>query len=279
MADTVRASIYTRSIMRLSAIHVFPLKSGAARALPTAQVEPLGLADDRRFMVVDAAGRFITGRQVPRLVLIAATPLCGGGLRLEFPGLEPLEVRTPSADAPRRTVGIWDDRVDAAEVPAAEAWLTRALGRPAQLVHFDALAQRSVDATYARAGDVVGFADGFPLLLIAQASLDALNAKLAQPIPMLRFRPNLVVDGATPHAEDLWKRVRIGAVELEVVKPCTRCVFTTVDPARGALDPSGEPLATLKTYRRTPKGVTFGQNLIARGTGSIALGDAVEVLE
>jgi hypothetical protein len=95
---------------------------------------------------------------------------------------------------------------------------------------------------------------------------------------MLRFRPNLVVGGAAPHAEDQWRRIRVGAIELDVVKPCARCVLTTVDANDGAFDPSGEPLRTLKTYRRTPKGITFGQNLIPRGSGSISLGDPVQVL-
>lgn len=264
-------------MMRLESISVFPLKSGAPIARERAAVEPHGLAGDRRWMVVDAAGRFITGRQVPALVLVHATPR-DGGLRLEAPGHAPLEVATPRADAPRQSVTVWDDTVDAARASGADAWLTAVLGREARLVHFDADARRAVSPKYGAPGDVVAFADAFPLLLISQGSLDHLNAKLVAPIPMLRFRPNLVVSGCEPHAEDSWKRIRVGALELDVVKPCTRCVFTTIDPARGEPDASGEPLRTLKTYRRSPAGITFGQNLIARGLGTLEVGDRVEVL-
>jgi uncharacterized protein YcbX len=134
------------------------------------------------------------------------------------------------------------------------------------------------DGKYGNDDDEVSFADGFPLLLISQAALDQLNAKLAAPVPILRFRPNLVVAGTAPHAEDGWKRIRIGTIEFEVLKPCTRCVFTTVDFERGAFDAAGEPLRTLTKYRRSPDGVTFGQNLIPRGAGTIRVGAPVEVL-
>ena len=137
---------------------------------------------------------------------------------------------------------------------------------------------RAVDPDHSRPGDIVSFADGYPLLAISQAALDLLNSRLTRPVPMLRFRPNLVIAGTAPHAEDGWKRVRIGGVEFDVAKPCIRCVFTTVDFERGAFDPSGEPLRTLLTYRRTPKGVSFGQNLIPRGAGTLRVGDAFQVL-
>jgi len=132
------------------------------------------------------------------------------------------------------------------------------------------------DGRYGEDGDVVSLADAFPLLLISQGALDLLNSKVAQPLPMLRFRPNLVVAGTEPHAEDGWKRIRIGTLEFDVVKPCTRCVFTTVDFEHGRFDPSGEPLRTLKTYRRSPDGITFGQNLIPRSTGRLRVGDALQ---
>jgi uncharacterized protein YcbX len=142
----------------------------------------------------------------------------------------------------------------------------------------DALAVRAINPEYSRVGDEVSFADGYPLLMISLAALDALNVRLTAPVTMQHFRPNLVVRGAVAHAEDNWKSIRIGDVPFDVVKPCTRCVFTTVDPQRGTFDPDGEPLRTLTGYRRTPIGVTFGQNLIPRGRGQIRLGDPVEVL-
>jgi uncharacterized protein YcbX len=264
--------------MHLSAIHVYPIKSCAPLSPGEAAVETRGLAGDRRWMLVDDSGRFITGRQVPRTVLLRATPKASG-LQLEAPGAAPIAVAFPPADAARHTVTVWKDSVQAPDAGDAVAqWLHGVLGRAARLVYMDAAAVRPVKPGRGQPGDEVSFADGYPLLAISQAALDGLNARLAAPVPMLRFRPNLVIEGAAAHAEDGWRRVRIGAVEFEGVKPCVRCVFTTVDTGRGAPDPSGEPLRTLKTYRRTEDGVTFGLNLIPRGRGTVRVGDAVEVL-
>lgn len=265
--------------MQLTALHIYPIKSAAGCDLAEVTIEPRGPRHDRRWMLVDEAGRFLTGRQLPRLVLLRAEP-DDDGLALSAPGMPPQWAAVPMPDAARRTVQVWKDTVDAACAdPDADAWVSAFLGRPAHLVHMDAAARRPVKPAHARPGDEVSFADGFPLLLISQASLDDLNARLASPIPMARFRPNLVIDGCDPHAEDGWTRLRIGELEFDLAKPCTRCVFTTVDTARGAFDPGGEPLATLKTYRRGPDGITFGVNLIARGTGVLRRGDAVSVLD
>ena len=265
--------------MHLAAIHLHPLKSGATIALEAVRIERRGIEHDRRWLVVDPTGRFVTGRQVPRLVLVRATPIAGG-VELAAPGVEPLRVLAPEGNADRIAVTVWDDVVDAAACEAtADAWLSRVLGRSVRLAYMDELAPRRVDPAFARDEDRVSFADGFPLLLLTTGSLASLNARLVDALPIERFRPNLVVESPEPHAEDGWKRIRIGAIELDIVKPCTRCVFTTVDPATGAFDPSGEPLATLKTYRRTPTGITFGQNLIPRSFGEIRRGDPVEVLE
>ena len=267
----------------LSALHIFPLKSCAPRTLDAAVVEPRGLAHDRRWMVLDAGGKFLTGRQQPRLTLVSATPQ-DGGLRLDAPDMPTLLVPLPPATGARVETAVWGAPVTPLLADSqAHNWISTFLGAPCQLVHMDAGCVRAVKAKYAgqfgEDGDEVSLADAFPLLLISQAALDQLNSKLAQPLPMLRFRPNLVVAGTEPHAEDSWKRIRIGAIEFDVVKPCTRCVFTTVDLERGQFDPSGEPLRTLKTYRRSPDGITFGQNLIPRGSGTLRLGDALQVLE
>lgn len=262
----------------LSAIHVFPIKSCAALSPAQIAVEPRGLADDRRWMIVDANGKFVTGRLHARMPLIRATPLAHG-LRLEAPDMPSLEIGIPAAGAARRQVEVWKNQVDAVRADtAADEWLSRFLGQPLHLVHMDAAAHRPVNPDYGQPGDEVSFADAYPQLLISAAALDALNQKLAEPVSMLNFRPNLVVSGTAPHAEDAWKRIRIGAVEFDLVKPCTRCIFTTVDPLRGERRGDGEPLKTLTGYRRTPAGVTFGQNLIARGSGTLRVGDAVEVL-
>lgn len=262
--------------MWLSAIYVFPLKSGAPLAVERVQVTARGLAGDRRWMVVDESGAFITGRTEPYLVRVRAEPQ-GEALRLDAPGMPPVLAYPVSR---RETVTIWRDLVEArAACAEANAWIREVLGRPCRLVYMDEVARRPVDPAHGRPGDEVSFADAFPLLLISTASLDALNARLDVPVPMLRFRPNLVVSGTEAHAEDHWTRIRIGALEFEVVKPCVRCGFTTVMPETGTLDPRGEPLRTLATYRRGPTGgVTFGQNLIARGGGWLQTGDAVTVL-
>lgn len=262
--------------MQLSGLYLYPIKSTAPLEMQTALVEPRGLQHDRRWMVVDAEGRFLTGRQLPRLTLVRAQPV-PGGLSLDAPGMPPLLVPFPQTEA-TVPVNVWKNEVAAKPSGVGDAWLSEFLRRPARLVHMDAEVTRPMTDPQSRPGDQVSFADAFPLLLISRAALEGLNARLVKPVSMLQFRPNLVVDGVAAHAEDGWKLIRIGGVEFEVAKACTRCVFTTVDPLRGERDPDGEPLRTLIGYRRTPEGVTFGQNLIPRSSGGVRVGDAVEVL-
>ncbi len=261
----------------LSSIRIYPLKSAAALKPEHALVEARGLAGDRRWMVVDAVGKFVTARKHPRLLLIRADA-GGDGLVLDAPGMPRLHLE-PAPASPRLEVSVWRNQMRAMLADeVANAWISRYLGFAARFVHMDAEAIRPVDPDYSQAGDEVSFADGYPLLLISRAALDALNEKLELPVTMSRFRPNLVVADTLPHAEDGWRSIRIGQVRFDVVKPCSRCVLTTVDPHRGEFDPAGEPLRTLTGYRRSPGGVTFGQNLIPRGNGRIALGDEVEIL-
>lgn len=263
--------------MQLSDLYLYPIKSTAPLAVETALVEPRGLRNDRRWMVVDDGNRFLTGRELPRLTLVRARP-GPHGLALEAPGMPSLQVPFPEATATLPVV-VWKSAVAARPADgAADAWLSEFLQRPVRLVHMDAGVSRPMTDVHSQAGDEVSFADAFPLLLISRAALDGLNARLAKPVSMLQFRPNLVVEGAAAHAEDGWKRIRIGEVEFDVAKPCMRCIFTTVDPARGERDPEGEPLRTLVGYRRTADGVAFGQNLIPRTPGTLRIGDPVEVL-
>jgi uncharacterized protein len=265
--------------VQLSECFIHPVKSCASIAVGGLDIEARGPAHDRRYMVVDGDGRFLTGRKLPRMVLIRAEP-DGGGLRVQAPGMPGLAIAAPSDDATRIMVKVWGDEVAALSVAAdAAGWLSAFLETHVRLVYMDGAAHRRVDPDHGEVGDEVSFADGYPLLLIGQASLDQLNDRLAVPLPITRFRPNLVVAGAAPHAEDAWRRIRIGAIRFDVVKPCTRCVFTTVDPATGTFDTRGEPLATLKTYRRGERGITFGVNLIARDHGRVRVGDPLEVIE
>lgn len=267
--------------LRLSSIAIYPVKSCAALNLPMANVEALGLANDRRWMLVGAeTGKFITGRECPELVLLRAS-VANDGLELAASGRKPLSAFKAIFTDQQRQVRIWSDDVLAARANVAtNQTLSQWLGRPVELVYFDARSQRDLDQKYALAGDQTAFSDGYPILLISQASLDALNSRLSKPITMQRFRPNLLVSGAiAAHAEDNWRQVQIGAALFDVVKPCVRCVFTTVDAELGVRDPSGEPLNTLKNYRRSPKGITFGMNLIPRSPGAVLrLGDVVRVL-
>jgi uncharacterized protein YcbX len=173
---------------------------------------------------------------------------------------------------------VWSDRCAAQRGdPSADAWLSDFLGHACRLVFMPDEGVRPVDPRYAQPQDRTAFSDGFPLLLISQPSLDDLNSRLVEPLPMLRFRPNLVVEGCAPYAEDDWRHIRIGDLPLRVVKPCSRCKITTVDPYTA--ETGSEPLRTLASYRRQGKQVYFGQNLIHDRPGELALDMPVEVLE
>lgn len=264
---------------RLAALVVYPLKSAAGLGLDFADVGVRGLAGDRCWMLVDAEGHFITGRQCPRLTLLRTRALADGGL--EVTGLDGEVLRVPAPDGGvRLRSAVWGDPVDAADAgDVAALWFSNVLEQPVRLLHADAAMQRPLDPDYARAGDETAFADGYPLLLLSRSACDALSERVGRDLGWRRFRPNLLVDGVPPHAEDDWRRIRVGEVEFEVVKACVRCVFTTIDPDRGLPEADGEPLRTLKTYRRGQRGITFGQNLIPRGRGSVRVGDVVEVLD
>lgn len=264
----------------LASIHRYPLKSGAGQSLPQALLQRRGLQHDRRWMVIDANGRFISARTHPQLVRVSALVGEDGHLQLQYPGLPALRVALPGPDAEQVSATVWSSCV---QVPlcgdAAAHWLQQVLGEPARLVHMDDSVQRAVDPDYGQPGDEVSFADGFPLLLLSEAALQQLNHRSGHSLDLRRFRPNLVVAGTEPHAEDRWRRIRIGDIEFVLPKPCVRCVLTTVDPDLGSKDPTGEPLTSLKHYRRTPKGITFGMNVIAHGEGMLRVGMPVQVLE
>lgn len=265
--------------MHLSSILLYPVKSMRGHAVAAADVESRGLHGDRRWMLVDANARFVTARQHPRLLQFSAE-LIRDGLVLFAPDGSVRDVGEPLRSAQTIDVGIWKSS-SPARVADAEIndWLSQRLGIDVRLVHMADDCVRSVAVEWSRPGDIVSFADGFPLLLIGSASLDGLNARLARPVTMANFRPSLVVQTAVPHVEDTWRRIAIGNAEFDVVKPCTRCVLTTIDPDDATPAADGEPLATLKTYRREAIGVTFGQNLIPRSLGAIAANLPVRVLE
>ncbi|HSC83892.1 MAG TPA: MOSC domain-containing protein [Pseudomonas sp.] len=267
--------------MQVSALYRYPLKSARSESLGSARVEALGLAGDRRWMLVDTSnGRFLTQRLLPQMGRISALYNAAGGLTLSAPGCADLDVALPEPDSELRGVTVWSDSLRVPDAgDAAAAWLSSFIGRDCRLVQVPESRARQVDTGYAQPGDKVAFADAFPLLLIGQASLDDLSERVGRPLEMLRFRPNLVVQGSEPYAEDSWKRIRIGELEFEVAKGCSRCVLTTLDPQTGERSADREPLTTLKSYRERDGEVYFGQNLLPRGVGELQVGMRVEVLE
>lgn len=263
---------------RLSGLFVYPIKSCAPIAPKQAEVERRGLKHDRRYMLVDELGQFVTGRQFGMLVRITANPGTHG-LHVSAPGMETLTVRHPRGEQRRRAT-IWGQVVSALDAgDEAAAWFSTFCGRSLRLVHADAVMQRPVDPAYGNPDDAVAFSDGYPLLLISQQAVEELSERVGRRMEPGRFRPNLVISGVGAHAEDNWRQVRIGPVLFDVVKACERCVFTTVDPVTGERTGDGEPLRTLKGYRHNGKGITFGQNLIPRSKGAVHLGDTVEIIE
>lgn len=265
--------------MHVSEVYVFPVKSLRGIARDRATLDERGFQNDRRWMLVDEQDVFLTQREAPRLALVDVG-LGQDALLLRAPGMEPLRVPF-EAQGPLRPCRVWRSIVDSLVVSGeVDAWFSAFLERPCRLVYMPDSSRRVVNPLYVPRERIVGFADGYPLMLIGQGSLDALNERLVAqggaPVPMRRFRPNIVVAGTPPHAEDGWKRIRIGSIDVDIVKPCERCVITTVDIDTGVA--GKEPLRTLSTYRKVGSSVLFGQNAVHLRGGSIAVGDRVTVV-
>jgi len=264
-------------MLEVSALYYYPIKSLRGLAVDSAFVERRGLQGDRRMMVVDPDGMFLTQREIPKMALVSPA-IKDERLTLSAAPKENLVV--PLDERGRRySVQVWDDVCEAADLgDAAAGWLSEFLGRQVRLVRMTDDFVRKVNPKYAVApDDRTGFSDGYPILIISEASLADLNSRLETPLPMNRFRPNLVVRGCAPFAEDTWKRIRVGEVEIAVVKPCGRCEITTTDQdtaVRGK-----EPLKTLATFRRIDGKAMFGQNAIPLNEGRIKVGDEIEILK
>jgi uncharacterized protein YcbX len=261
----------------VSSLHIYPVKSMRGIGVQEARVAERGFEYDRRFMVVDAHRTFITQRQHPRLALVD-TSIEGSNLMISVSeaGAVRVPLELPAAD--RIMVQVWHDVVPACTVSAqADEFLSTFLGIACTLVFMPDDAQRPVKQPYAREHEHTSFADAFPFLLTSESSLEDLNHRLEKPLPMNRFRPNIVVEGTAPYAEDGWNRIRIGSAEFRVVKPCSRCATTTVDQSTGVR--GEEPLRTLAQYRGRDGTVNFGQNLIHTKAGVISVGHPVEILE
>ena len=266
--------------LTLTGLYLYPVKSLGGYAVPAADVTARGLRHDRRWLLVDERNRFMTQRQQPELALLAVAPAHNGFLlsHRQRPDLLPLFI--PFEATPDRTlfVTIWDDLVWAWRgTPEADAWLAEALGRPCHLVYMSDMVRRDVEPEHNPEGQLVSFADGYPFLLMGEAALSDLNARLAQPVLLNRFRPNLVFGGGAAYDDDTWEQFAIGDVPFRAVRGCGRCVLTTIDQQTATKSPTGEPLRTLATYRKADSSTLFGQNVTGPDQGRLHLGDAVTV--
>lgn len=264
----------------LSDIYIYPIKSLGGIRVTEATVEKRGLQYDRRWMLVDETGCFMSQRKYAKMALLQAE-LLPDGIRVthKTKTIAPLLIPFEANDEKSLLVTIWDDVCFAFQVtPEANAWFSEVLEIPCKLVHMPENAIRPVDPEYARPKDVVSFADAYPFLIIGQESLNDLNSRLPEPVPMDRFRPNFVFTGGQAFDEDTWTEFKIGETTFYPVKPCARCVLTTINQETG--QKADEPLKTLATYRSRNNKVMFGMNLIHNGTGNILkVGQKVEVID
>lgn len=256
----------------VSQLNVFPVKGLKGIAVDSAMLTDRGLANDRRFMVVDRDGLFLSQRELPRMATIW-TEIAEGELRIAAPDLGEVALPLAPTDGEPLLVEIWNSTCRAiAPSPEADRWLATCLGRSCRLVYMPEETVRMVNPRYAGPGHRVGFADGYPVLVAGESSLADLNARMEQPVPMNRFRANVVLSGAGAFAEDGWRELRVGNARLRLAKPCGRCQVTTTDQVTGEVR-SPEPLATLSAYRPSEEfGPRFGMNAVVLDTGLLQVG-------
>ena len=278
--------------MRLSEINIYPIKSLKGISLDSAKVEQRGLRFDRGWMLTDKDGMFFTQREFPRMALLEVG-VGDDGLDVTADGHGTLAITHLPETGDRRQVKIWQSICDGEIYPApTNEWFSDVIGTECQLVYMPDDSRRSVNPRFDQGDDVVSFADGYPLMVLSEASLTDLNSRLDKPLPMNRFRPNLVVTGSDAFVEDDWQKIRIGDAVFRSTKPCERCVITTVEQSRGEFD-GKEPLKTLASYRLAKMvmperlaalgigetAVLFGQNLIAENPGGVVrVGDEIKII-
>jgi uncharacterized protein YcbX len=267
--------------MQITALNIYPIKGCRGIPLERVDVDRLGLAGDRRLMLVDADNRFISQRECPGLATIVPAFAGNDTMVVTAPGRDALTFEI-TVDGPSRVVRVWSEHpITAADQgDAVSQWFSDVLAASCRLVAFGKAATNPVDAEYTT--DITAetaFTDGYPIMATLQESLDSLNVRLDEPVPMERFRPSVVISGANAWSEDDWMTMKLGELYCDAVKPCARCVVTTTDQRTGARALRQEPLRTLATFRTIPGlGAIFGQNIIARGTGVLRVGDAVELM-
>lgn len=271
--------------MQISEINIYPIKSLGGISLSEAVVEEKGLQYDRRWMLVTEKGDFLTQREFPKMATLKVS-LENDGLKVISSENQAIEIPFAPTSNEKMRVQVWGSKCNGISYDETiNAYFSDILQSKCKLVIMPEDSLRKVSPFYAvrKFQDVVSFADGYPVLLIGEGSLNDLNAKLENPIPMNRFRPNLVVNSSEAFAEDTWKKIKIGDTIFHLVKPCARCVMTTIDQQTGIAD-AKEPLKTLATYRLVKRAdeskINFGQNLIAENVGgTIKIGDEIEILE
>lgn len=265
-------------MFKLAEINIYPIKSCRGISLKSANIKDRGLEYDRRWMLVDENNIFMTQRKNHTMAFINIE-IKDDCLIVNRGNsdMEPLSIPMNSNDH-EESVTVWDDTVNARVYnDDISGWFSDALNAKCRLVYMTDTINRFVEKPYAENNEVVSFADGYPFLIIGQESLNFLNSKLEEKLPMNRFRPNFVFSGGSPHVEDTWKKFKIGNNIFRAVKPCARCVITTVDQETGVQ--GKEPLKTLSTYREVNGKVLFGQNLLHEENGIVSVGDNFEVLE
>ncbi|HLP35797.1 MOSC domain-containing protein [Lacibacter sp.] len=266
-------------MLSISHLYVYPIKSLGGIELSSARLTDRGIEHDRRWMLVDEDNRFLTQREFPQMALLR-TAIHANELTVYEKGNEVDKIRVNLYPAGNGTVNVqvWDDVCEALQMgDAANQWFSEKLKRVCKLVYMPDASKRKVDTDYALNNEITGFSDAFPLLMIGQASLDDLNSRLEIPVPMNRFRPNIVFTGGAAFEEDTMKHFQINGIDLYAVKPCARCAITTTDQKTGAT--AKEPLKTLASYRTGNNKVYFGQNILYKQQGTITVGDELKVVQ
>ncbi|MEP1085508.1 MOSC domain-containing protein [Algoriphagus sp.] len=259
-------------------LYIYPIKSLGGIRLTEARVEERGFEHDRRWMLIDESGKFMSQRAFPQMALLRVAIAEDFLLvhHLSRPD-EVIQIPFAAEGAEVSSVTVWDDEMSARLVDEQiDQWFSDILNQKVRLVKMPISTQRKVDPRYAVNEESVSFADGMPYLLIGQNSLENLNSRLEYPVPMNRFRPNIVFSGGEAFAEDSWKKIQVGEVNFQVVKPCARCVMTTVDQKTAIK--SSEPLKTLTEFRKVGTKVMFGQNMVALSSGVIKVGNAIKLV-
>ncbi len=258
----------------VSQLFIYPVKSLGGFSVQQVQVLPKGFALDRRWMLIDEANRFLTQREYPAMSLFKTSPDAeNGSFWVSFQGQCITVPANPLGKA--LLADVWGDEVEVIEVdPEISHWFTQHLNQPVRLVYFPETNPRPIDPDYALGSDnQTSLSDGYPILILGQSSLDDLNTRLEEKVPVNRFRPNIVFTGGGPFEEDGWRNFKIGTVPMAAVKQCARCIITTINQQTG--EKGKEPLATLSSYRKLGNKVLFGQNVIPLKNGIISVGDEI----